>query len=235
MRMTPLSEGGSRAVADALGVNLERLIFRPAVSFFTAAISCGIRTSGVASSLMSAAGSGAYLYTSLLHNLFPQNTRIVLGYQGSGDIWLAMERREVDANCNVWAGLKAQRPDWFRDKKATVLVQFSEHPHPDLPDTPLVSDITHSDKQRRALAFLVSAEAIARPIVAPPGLTAERTTALRRAFGAAMVDPKMREIADKAQMELGPVNGEQAQEIATHIAATDADILATVRDLVQTH
>jgi tripartite-type tricarboxylate transporter receptor subunit TctC len=155
-----------------------------------------------------------------------------MGYEGSSAIWLAMERGEVDANCNVWAAMKTQRGDWFTNKKASILVQFSNTKHPDLPHVPLISEIGSSDDQKKALNFLTAADAIGRPIVGPPDMNPERTTAIRAAFDAAMIDPELVAAAAQAQLELGAVNGEEAAKIASAIAQTSDEVLAVVKKLV---
>jgi len=181
-----------------------------------------------------AKNSGAYIYTSLLHNLFPDNTRMMLGYEGSNAIWLAMERGEVDANCNVWAGMKAQKPEWFRDRKANVLVQFSPTRHPDLPEVPLISEIVNSQEQKQALEFLVAADVIARPIVGPPGIDLGRAEALRSAFLAATADPELIAAAEQARLELGIVGGVEAAKIAEKISHTPDRVIQQVRELIKT-
>jgi tripartite-type tricarboxylate transporter receptor subunit TctC len=176
--------------------------------------------------------SGGYIYASILHSLAPDNTRTILGYATSGDVWLAMEKGEVDANCNVWSSMKSQRAEWFRDKKAAILVQFSRVKHPDLPDVPLVFDIATNSDQKTALDFLTASEAIARPLAGPPGMHAERTKALRAAFDATMKDPEFLATAEKAQMELNPVNGEDAAKIARDIAGTPREAVELAKKMI---
>jgi tripartite-type tricarboxylate transporter receptor subunit TctC len=176
--------------------------------------------------------SGGYIYASILHSLAPDSTRTILGYATSGDVWLAMERGEVDANCNVWSSMKSQRAEWFRDKKAFVLVQFAKRKHPDLPDAPLVFDMATRPDQKKALDFLMAAEAIARPIAGPPAMHPERTKALRAAFDATMKDPELIAAAQKAKMELDPVGAEEAADIAKSIAATPADAVASAKKMI---
>jgi len=176
--------------------------------------------------------SGGYIYASILHSLAPDNTRTILGYSTSGDVWLAMEKGEVDANCNVWSSMKSQRAEWFRGKKAYVLVQFSQVKHPDLPDVPLVFDIAKTDDQKKALNFLMAAEAIARPIAGPPGMNPERTKALRVAFNATMKDPEFLAMAEKAQMELNPVDGDGAAKIARDIKDAPNDAIELAKKMI---
>jgi tripartite-type tricarboxylate transporter receptor subunit TctC len=176
--------------------------------------------------------SGGYIYASILHSLAPDNTRTILGYGTSGDVWLAMEKGEVDANCNVWSSMKSQRAEWFRDKKANVLVQFSKTPHPDLKDVPLVFNIATTPEQKKALDFLMAAEAIARPIAGPPGMNPARTAALQKAFMETMKDPELIAAAEKTQMELNPVDAAGAANIAKEIAGTPADAIELAKKMI---
>ena len=176
--------------------------------------------------------SGGYIYASILHSLAPDNTRTILGYGASGDVWLAMEKGEVDANCNVWSSMKSQRPQWFTEHKAVILVQFSEIKHPELPNVPTVFEFATTSDQKKALNFLMASEAISRPVAGPPGMVPERAKALRDAFMATMKDPELIEAAAKAQMELAPVDGEQAAKIATEIANTPTDAIELAKKMI---
>jgi tripartite-type tricarboxylate transporter receptor subunit TctC len=169
--------------------------------------------------------SGGYIYASILHSLAPENTRTILGYGASGDVWLAMEKGEVDANCNVWSSMKSQRPQWFSEHKANILLQFTQVKHPDLPDVPTVFEFAKTEEQKKALNFLMAAEAIARPIAGPLGIPADRAKALQDAFMATMKDPEFIAAAKKAQMDLAPVDGPHAAAIAKAIDETPRDAI----------
>jgi tripartite-type tricarboxylate transporter receptor subunit TctC len=175
--------------------------------------------------------SGGYIYASILHSLAPDNTRTILGYGSSGDVWLAMEKGEVDGNCNVWSSMKSQRPQWFAQHKANILVQFSKVKLADLPNVPTVFEFATSDNQRKALDFLMAAEAISRPVAGPPGIPADRIKALREAFMATMKDPELIAAANEEHMELAPIDGEEAAKIAAHIAHSPADAIELAKKM----
>jgi tripartite-type tricarboxylate transporter receptor subunit TctC len=176
--------------------------------------------------------SGGYIYASILHSLAPENTRTILGYGSSGDVWLAMEKGEVDGNCNVWSSMKSQRPQWFTEHKAVILVQFTKVKHPELPNVPTVFEFATSDGQKKALDFLMAAEAISRPVAGPPGIPADRAKALRAAFMATMKDPEFVAAAKKARLELSPVDGEHAAEIARDIANTSPQAIDLAKKMI---
>ncbi len=72
-------------------------------------------------------GAG-FIYGAIMRAVFDDKMKIVLGYPSNSDVWLAMERGEADGNCTGWGVIPAMRPDWIRDNKVKVLVQFAETP-----------------------------------------------------------------------------------------------------------
>ena len=103
---------------------------------------------------------------------------------------LALERGEVQGRCNwSWSSIISTRPEWVRDKKINVLLQFADEKHPDLPDVPLVTELAKTERQRQMLDLVLSSQTMARPFAAPPGVPAERVSALRKAFMDMTKDP----------------------------------------------
>jgi hypothetical protein len=60
----------------------------------------------------------------------------------------------------------------------------------------------------------------------------ERVEALRRAFDATMKDPQFLADANKAQMDISPMTGEESQIIADQIANTPADVVAYAHEIL---
>src|SRR5205085_3619654 len=81
----------------------------------------------------SAAGGSTRDYINMLKKAAGALFELVAGYKGTADIFLAMERGEVDGMCGLdWASLKSQRPNWLRDKTANILAQLNLEPEPEL-------------------------------------------------------------------------------------------------------
>ena len=177
--------------------------------------------------------SGGYIYTSMMRAMSPDNVKLVLGYATTGDIWLATERGELDGNCTVLTSLQSQRPDWIGQKKINVLVQFAETKHPDLPNVPTIFEIVTSENERKAINFLIASEAIGRPVIGPPGMHAERTEALRKAFLDTMKDPDFLAFAEKAKMDMDVVPADKAAKIAADIQNTPKEAVEYARKLME--
>jgi tripartite-type tricarboxylate transporter receptor subunit TctC len=177
-----------------------------------------------------APGAESDVYPNVLNNLLGTKFRVVAGYPGVNDLTLALERGEADARCGwSWGSAKAAKPDWLRDNKIYVAVQFANAKHPELPDVPLVTELARDARARGALDLILTQQVMGRPLAAPPGVPPERVVALRRAFDAALRDPDLLAEADKAQLEIAPVDGETLQVMFERMFKSPLEIVQAAR------
>jgi tripartite-type tricarboxylate transporter receptor subunit TctC len=161
------------------------------------------------------------LYNSLINTKF----NIITGYNGTTEIGLAMERGEVQGIGDwSWSSLKKQRPDWIRDKKITLLLQGALHKDPELPDLPLALDFIKNDVDRRVMELFFTQKTAARPLIAPPGMAADRLATLRTAFIALAADQEFLADAEKSSLDVAPISGEAVAKVIALIAATPPNI-----------
>jgi hypothetical protein len=143
---------------------------------------------------------------------------------------LAMERGEVKGRCGwSWSSVKTTHKDWLDDKRMIILVQLSLTKHPEMPDVPLVTDFAKTDEQREILKLIFARNVMGRPYVAPPNLPADRLATLRQAFMDTMKDKDFLVEADKAQLEVNPVSGEDVEKLVKEVYATPPDIIAKTK------
>ena len=58
--------------------------------------------------------------------LFGAKIKVISGYKGGNDVYLAMERGEVHGRCGgLVSSIKSTRPDWFPEKKIAVPIQIA--------------------------------------------------------------------------------------------------------------
>jgi hypothetical protein len=130
------------------------------------------------------------------------------------------------------SALKIAKPDWLRDKKINVLVLTALAPSPDFPGVPAVVDLVSKPEDRALLELMVAPGAMARPFVAPPGLSPERAALMRRAFDATMADSEFRAEAVKIQADIAPSAGEDVQKLVERIYATPRPVIEHVKKLL---
>jgi tripartite-type tricarboxylate transporter receptor subunit TctC len=148
-----------------------------------------------------------YISTDVLRKVIGANIKIVPGYPGTTDIRLALEKSEIDGECETYQSLKSTRQDWINERKVNTFIQFGEKRDPDLPNTPLLVDYARSPTEREALKLIFSSGEAGRPYAAPPSIPADRLEALRRAFDATMKDPEFVSTARKQNLDLDPRTG----------------------------
>jgi tripartite-type tricarboxylate transporter receptor subunit TctC len=132
---------------------------------------------------------------------------------------IAVERGEVEGMVRPWSITKTVRPEWLREGKINLLVQYALARHPELPNVPAVVDLAQSAEQRQVLGLYASGSDIGRSVVAPPGVPADTVAMLRRAFMAAMRDPGLLADVAKSGTDIDPLPGERLQEIVRQAVA----------------
>jgi tripartite-type tricarboxylate transporter receptor subunit TctC len=185
------------------------------------------------------ASSPSILQPMILNNMLGTKIKIVSGYPGGGDVNLAMERDEV--NCrgsNQWASTKATTRPWVEGKKINILVQFAVEKDPAISeyqgrDVPSIVELAKNDTDKQAVTALVAGAVFGRSILAPPAIPAPRLAALRAAFQATMKDPAFVGEAEKAKMDLNPVNGEELAKLAAKASQLSDSVVKRVEQLVE--
>ena len=170
--------------------------------------------------------------TRLLAESLGLKLRIVLGYPGQNEVFLAMERGEIDGFPAFWSSLMSTRPQWPSQGKVRMILQWGEDPEPAIPDVPWANKLVTDPEKALLLKAGSAPMAVGRPFAAPPGLPADRLAALRKALADTFADPEYK--AEAARLFL-PVNrprsGEELQKIIGDVWGMPADTRARLRKL----
>jgi tripartite-type tricarboxylate transporter receptor subunit TctC len=178
-------------------------------------------------------GTGTRSYPKVLNDLFGYKFKIVSGFRSSADVFLAMERNEVDGICESLDSVNQRKPDWIPKKTVNVLLQAGADSPPMLKGVPNVLDLARNDEERQTIAYLYAGQDIGRPFVAPPGLPPERLKMLRDAFSATMKDPEFAAEVKRNKFELEPEDGEHLAALINKIYATPKSIIERVSNLIK--
>ena len=172
------------------------------------------------------AGSETDTWPVILNDVLGTRFKVVTGYLGSQETIMAIERGEAHGRCVFsLSALKTAKPDWLRDRKINLLLQIALQKSAELPDVPLLSDLLTNDGDRAMVALLAAPTAMARSFAAPPGLSADRGTLLRRAFDATMKDDAFLAEAGKMQADIAPTTGEEVQQIVGRMYDTPRPVV----------
>jgi tripartite-type tricarboxylate transporter receptor subunit TctC len=177
------------------------------------------------------AGSATVVGPTLYNALLGTRFKIIQGYNGSGQINIAMQRGELDGHANsTWTSIKTTLNNEFRAGNLNVLIQMGLRKEPELPDVPLLSDLVTGDARKEAIAdFMSLAVSVARPFAAPPGVPEDRVALLRRAFDATMKDSEFLAEAQKMHSDIDPMTGPETQSAIARILGTPKEVIAQVQ------
>ncbi len=171
-----------------------------------------------------AAGATSQIMPNVMNQIVGTKFKTTKGYQGTTGAMFAMERGEVEGSHATVENLVIGKPDWLRDKKVSVLVQYAQDRHPAFPDVPTMTEFGTTDQDKQVLALFGSTAEIGRSLVAPPGVPEDRLDVLRKAFASMVNDPAFKEELEKRNMEFGPMTGEELQKRVAHTVEVPQEV-----------
>ncbi len=178
-------------------------------------------------------GGGSQMETlpDAINRLFGTKIKIVSGYSGGSEVNLAIERGEIQGRCSVSvSSINSTRPDWFASQKVTVPIQIALRRAHQFPDVPALLELAPDKRTHDILEVLLAYQDMDRPMLAPPGMPAERLEQLRTAFHAGVTDPAFLSEAQRLGLEIEEVSGKRLEEIVINAYALPPDILQAARD-----
>src|SRR5215470_10270630 len=182
-------------------------------------------------------GSPTREYAAIVRRALGARFEIVSGYKGPADLFVAMERGEIDGVCGIdWSALKAQRTDWLREGKLNLLLQGALAPHPELAllGVPTPWAYIKDDTDRQAVELMVEfQQSFGRTYMAPPGVPAELVHILRSAFMAALRDPDFLVEAGNLRIEVTPQAGDEIQRTVGAFHSAPRHVVERLKQIVE--
>jgi len=173
------------------------------------------------------------LMARVLNHIAGTKIKVILGYPGSTEVHLAMERGEVTGRCGLgWASIVSRYYRWIKNKKINILVQLAENKHPELPNVPFIMDLANNDLERQMLRVFTIPNEMGRPFFMRPGVPSDRVKALQVAFMKALKDPELLAEAKKQHLAISPLSGEKAAQLVKEVYATSPEAIALMRSIV---
>ncbi|HDR9473030.1 Bug family tripartite tricarboxylate transporter substrate binding protein [Burkholderia multivorans] len=169
----------------------------------------------------------------LLDEYLGAKMSIVPGYTGRGEVYLAMQRGEVDGWASTIDGLQQGEPvRMLASGKMKVLLHLgwtSPAPFADAPN--LSAYITDPDVKALFNLFLLPFDA-GRPIAVPKGVPADRLNALREAFAKTIADPAFIAAMKNSGFPPDPIDGNAVEQIVGKLYATPRAQIDAARKLI---
>lgn len=183
--------------------------------------------------IIATTGQNSRMLSALMKNMLGYKFKMLNGYQGAAEAALAMERGEIHALTQPWPILRAEKPDWIRDKKINLLLQVGVDSHPDLGVAPIVTDLARNDEERRIVEFIAGNSRVGRAVVSPPGQPAERVADLRKAFMQATADAEFLAEIKRDNLDLAPMPGGELQRVIARSLEVSPEMVAKAKALAE--
>jgi tripartite-type tricarboxylate transporter receptor subunit TctC len=184
-----------------------------------------------------ASSTGHYM-PKLMEETIGTKFNIVAGYQGGGPVDLAVEKGELQCRALTIEAFFNREPfhTWRKNNFVRTIMQTGRKRDSRMPNTPLLSELMDQYKtpeaSRRLAKVILAAGAFGRPMVASPGIPADRVKILREAFIKATKDPEFVAETKKRKFDLEPVPGEELQTLAKEVVNQPADIVERMKKLL---
>ena len=174
-------------------------------------------------------GTSAYVNQNILKKIFGVNVKQVIGYPGSAEQRIAIERGELDGDCGAWASLPAE---WVEGAKVNPLMRSNPTLAPGMAESvPYMGDIAPDAHARALIELLTASGGVGRPFIVSSAVPAERVDILRAAFDATMHDADFRAEAARLRFPVTPKTGAQARKVIDDIYAAPPDLVKEAREI----
>jgi len=180
-----------------------------------------------------APGTGAYDTSRLLNASLGFPLQLVLGYKSTGEMRVAVERGELHGVCTGWESLRSLWKHFLESGELVMVLQALPKAHAELPKVPLAISFAKSEEARQLIQIGVhDVSAVSRPFVLSPGTPKDRVRLLRKAFTATMSDPGFLADAEKSNLDVSPLTGEELEKTVHGLLKTSPALLAKLKQIL---
>lgn len=186
-----------------------------------------------------AVGTSSHYIPKLIEETLGIKLTLVTGYPGGAEQDLALERGEVQCRAVASSTFFGREPyfSWLKKGFVRLLLQTSRKRDAKMPDVPTLFELMDKEKTPARSRLLANVMLDAGgfgpyPIVAAPGVPAERIKILREAYGQTLKTPEFLEEAKKNKWEIKPVGGDELDALAKEVAKPSTEVIERLKSLL---
>jgi hypothetical protein len=173
------------------------------------------------------AASSNLIFAVIAKEVLGLNVNIVRGYTGASQLFLAVQRGELDGQMVSLSSVRTAQRDLWSKKALRPLMAFGRTTrHGEFPDMPIGRELTNDPGALALIDFAEIPFFLALPFAAPPGIPEDRAKALQSAFMAMCRDQAFLEEAEKLGMSISPIDSDAILKLLARTAATPKDVIA---------
>jgi len=159
--------------------------------------------------------------------------QLVEGYKGTAEIRTAAESGEVEGTCAFgWQSAKVTWANALKAGQVHVVLQTTSESHPELKGIPLAVEYAKGEEGKKLLAIGGDVYGKQRLYSLPPQVPEERVRVLQKAFMDTLKDPQLVVEAEKAKLEINPLDGPGIEKVVNGLFEMDSATVNRVRKLL---
>jgi tripartite-type tricarboxylate transporter receptor subunit TctC len=175
--------------------------------------------------------SGNYINGAVLREVFHAPIKQVLGFPGSAEQRLAIERGELDGDCGSYSSIPL---DWINNGLARSFVRFTKQRPEEVPESAVyIGEFAPNDDARKLLNLLDGGDEVGRPFIMSKDVPAERLAIIRKAFDDTVKDPAFLADMAKQQLPVHPIGGEPVETIVNELMNAPAATVAQAKSIYE--
>jgi hypothetical protein len=160
--------------------------------------------------------------------------QLIEGYKGTADIRAAAETGEVDGTCAFgWQSAKVTWANALRTRQVHVVLQTMLESHPELKGVPLAVEYAKTEEGKKLLQIASELYGKQRLYSLPPQVPEQRVRVLQKAFVSTMKDSQLLAEAEKAKLEIDPIDGAGIEKMVNGLYEIEPAIVNRVKQLLQ--
>ena len=117
------------------------------------------------------------------------------------------------------------------------LIQAGKKRDARLPEVPTIYELMDkyktSEVGRRLTQIFLAGDELGRPMVAPPGVAAERVKILRDAYAKALKDPDLLAEVERQRLDMEPSSGEEIQALIKDLMSQKGEVIERVKKIME--
>lgn len=177
------------------------------------------------------------VFPAMMNSYLGTKIDIVAGYKGSGEVYLALERGEVDGwieGAHAIDNETNKAGQFIAEGRMKPLMLMGLERNPKWPNLPVIMEYIKKDDQKAVARFMLASSRAGRPIAVPAEVPADRVAAIRKAFNDTFADPEFVPYMQKRLQTqiVGEQTAEDIEQMVTEFYATPAPVLETVRSFM---
>lgn len=161
----------------------------------------------------------------------------IKGYPGGVEIDLAIEKGEIHCRGTGITTHFAREPyfTWHKNGFDRHIVQTGAKKDARLPDAPTLNELMEKRKTpsigRNVAKLMLVSATLGRPLIATPGIPADRVKILREAYLKAFKEPEVIAEAKKSRMDLETLTGEEVENEMREVMNQPREVIERVKKL----